>query len=52
MKKHKLFFSLLYSLLLIQCEKGTDSDNKEFNFPEIDNIDMQIYNEIKKTCES
>jgi hypothetical protein len=37
----------------MECEIDQNSDNKqEFNFPEIDYIDLPVYNEIKRTCET
>ena len=39
-----LFLSLP---LLYQCDKQSD-----FSFPDINNIDIEIYNEIKNTCEA
>lgn len=36
-----------------QCQKNNDeSNNSDFNFPEITNIDSSVYNEIKITCET
>ena len=57
MKKYRFSFYLLYLIisalfLFVICEVDKNSDNKEeFNFPEIDYIDSQVYNEIKITCE-
>lgn len=60
MKKNRLNFCIFSSifitiLLSINCERDkiNNSDgNEEFNFPENNYIDSNIYNEIKITCET
>lgn len=46
-----LFFFLS---LFCQCERSNLESDKYsiFNFPEIDNIESSVYNEIKITCET
>ena len=45
----KLAISLLLLILglSVSCDKQT-----EFIFPDLPHIDLEVYNEIKKTCES
>lgn len=58
MERYKLGFPLIFFLILpfflfSQCDAGKDSDeNASFTFPEIDNIDSHVYQEIKITCET
>ncbi len=55
MKHSKLNFSayliiISFVILFYQCEnRGSD---ESFIFPEIENIDQSVYNEIQKTCDS
>lgn len=40
---------VITALLFVKCDKENDIT---FNFPSIENIDTQVYDEIKKTCET
>ena len=42
--------ALCFITLFCQCEKKESEDS--FIFPEIENIDQAVYNEIQKTCNS
>lgn len=42
---------IVTSLIFVKCDKENDDDTI-FNFPSIENIDTQVYDEIKKTCET
>lgn len=58
MKKYKLDLSLIFFLIIslslfIQCNSDKETaDQPDFTFPEIDNIDSQVYDEMKLTCET
>ena len=48
-----IFLFFLNLCLLSQCEKNVIQKSEEpstFHFPEIDFIDSDVYDEIKKTC--
>jgi len=59
MKNIRLIFCGFYSILIIillsiACDKSTTNNtdgNDEFNFPKINSIDSNVYDEIKITCE-
>ena len=55
MKKLRLILLCCFFLsafLIIQCDKNDLKKDKisDFNFPELNNIDQDVYNTIKQTC--
>lgn len=51
MKNMMISLLVVTSFISIKCDKENEDDTT-FNFPEIESIDSQVYEEIKKTCES
>ena len=42
---------IVVSMMLVKCDKE-NVDDTTFTFPLIENIDSQVYDEIKKTCKT
>ena len=51
LKNKMISLLIVISLIFVQCDKENNDDTM-FNFPLIENIDTQVYDEIKKTCET
>jgi len=51
LKNMMISLLIVSSFIFIKCDKKNEDDSK-FNFPEIENIDLQVYKEIQKTCEA
>lgn len=51
LKNKMISLLIVTSLIFVQCEEENNDDTM-FNFPLIENIDTQVYDEIKKTCET